>query len=153
MQLIWIVLAILFLWTGILTIFFWNLYSHYNLILKGSSQKTLQGLLDSLLKDAELTKKDIAFLQKQCATIEEQGELHIQKVGLLRFNPFHDTCGDQSFILSFVDGKNSGIIISALYSRAGTRWYAKKVKDGKGVDYELSEEEKKALHESKTLKK
>lgn len=152
MQIVWIVLAILFLWTCALTILFWNLYSHYNLILKGSSQKTLQGLLDALLHETENTKRDVAFLKKQCATIEQKGELHIQKVGLLRFNPFRDTGGDQSFIVSFVNAENSGIIISALYSRAGTRWYAKRVKEGKGVDYELSDEEKKALYESQIIK-
>ena len=35
-----------------------------------------------------------------------------------------------------------------LYSRSGTRWYAKRVVNGKGVDYELSEEEKKSLKEA-----
>ena len=71
-------------------------------------------------------------------------------MGLLRFNPFKDTGGDQSFILSLVNGKDTGVIISGLYSRSGTRWYAKRVVDGKSVDHELSEEEKKALKEAKS---
>jgi hypothetical protein len=69
-------------------------------------------------------------------------------VGLLRFNPFKDTGGDQSFILSLVDKTDTGVIISGLYSRSGLRWYAKKVKNGKGIVHELSEEEKKALKEA-----
>lgn len=148
MQIVWVVLAVLLLWNIILTFFFWSLYSHYNKIIKSSSQKTLQGLLDFLLKETDIAKKDIANLQKQCVTIEQQGQLHIQKIGLNRFNPFHDTGGDQSFILSLVDQNNSGVVISALYSRAGTRWYAKRIKEGKGVDHELSEEEKKVLREN-----
>jgi hypothetical protein len=51
-----------------------------------------------------------------------------------------------------VDGKDTGVVISGLYSRSGTRWYAKKVVSGKGVDYELSEEEKKSLKEASVNK-
>ena len=82
-------------------------------------------------------------MKNYCDTIQKEGLLHIQKVGLLRFNPFKDTGGDQSFILSLIDGNDTGVIISGLYSRSGTSWYAKKVVKGKGVDYDLSEEEKK----------
>ncbi len=90
------------------------------------------------------------MLKEYCDRIEKEGSLHIQKIGLLRFNPFKDTGGDQSFIMALTDGNDSGVIISALYSRSGTRWYAKKVKMGKGVEHELSEEEKKALKEAAT---
>ena len=104
--------------------------------------------MDGLLKDLELNKKDIDYLKEYSARIEKDGLLHIQKVGLVRFNPFKDTGGDQSFILSLIDGKDTGVIISGLYSRSGTRWYAKKVANGKGTEHELSEEEKKALKEA-----
>jgi hypothetical protein len=49
-----------------------------------------------------------------------------------------------------VDGNDTGVIISGLYARSGTRWYAKRVVKGKSVDHELSEEEKKALKEAKS---
>lgn len=151
MIIIWIILAVFSLWLVFLTVFFWNLYSHYNHLLKGSTQRTLQGLLETLLKDTDIAKKDIEMLQNRCDTIEKDGALHIQKIGLLRFNPFNDTGGDQSFILALVDGTDSGVVISGLYSRSGTRWYAKQVHHGKGVEHELSGEEKKALQESKKL--
>ncbi len=152
MSFIWIAIAILSFWSVSLTVFFWNLSAHYNSLLKGSTTKTLQGLLDSVLKELEVAKKDIALLQKQCDTMEKEGRLHIQKVGLLRFNPFNDTGGNQSFILALVDGTDSGVVISGLYSRSGTRWYAKKIEEGKGVDHELSDDEKKALQETKKIK-
>ena len=97
-----------------------------------------------------MAKKDVDYLKAYCDKMQREGLLHIQKVGLLRFNPFKDTGGDQSFILSLVNGKDTGVIISGLYSRSGTRWYAKRVVDGKSVDHELSEEEKKALKEAKS---
>jgi hypothetical protein len=51
-----------------------------------------------------------------------------------------------------IDGNDAGVIISGLYSRSGTRWYAKRVANGKGVEHELSEEEKKALKEASVSK-
>lgn len=118
---------------------------HYNVLTKDISRKTLTAFLEQITKELEINKKNIARLSEQCDKIEKDGQLHIQKIGLLRFNPFKDTGGDQSFILALVDAKDTGVIISGLYSRSGTRWYAKKVVDGKGVEYELSDEEKKAL--------
>lgn len=135
-------------WLGTLTYFFWKLFLHYNNLTKGVSNRSLQVVLDNILKETQTSKKHIAELQEQYATMEKQGQFHIQRIGLLRFNPFKDTGGDQSFILSLLDGKETGVVISGLYSRAGTRWFAKKVINGKGVEYELSEEEKKAIKEA-----
>lgn len=106
--------------------------------------------MENLLKDMNIAKKDIDNLKLYCDKIQKEGFLHIQKIGLVRFNPFKDTGGDQSFILSLVDGNDTGVIISALYARTGTRWYAKRVVRGKSADHELSDEEKKALKTAKS---
>ncbi|MDP3726961.1 MAG: DUF4446 family protein [bacterium] len=142
-------LGVLAIWLIILTLLFWQILSHYNRLTKGVSSKTLKDVLEDLLKEAVVTKKEIESLKARCDRIEREGLLHIQKIGLLRFNPFKDTGGNQSFILSLVDANDTGVVISGLYSRSGTRWYAKKVIEGRGVEYELSEEEKKALKEAR----
>jgi hypothetical protein len=145
MIVIWIGLGIIFLWIGWLTYSFFSLKNHYNMLISNGNKKTLEGVLTSMTKELSLAKADIAQLLKRCDTIEMNELLHIQKIGLVRFNPFKDTGGDQSFILSLVDAQNTGVVITALYSRSGTRWYAKRVIEGKGAEHELSEEEKKAL--------
>jgi hypothetical protein len=149
---LFILFAVTFVWLITLTLFFARLLRHYNNLSKGASQKSLKTILEDLLKDVELNKKDIEYLKEYSAKLDKEGSLHVQKIGLLRFNPFKDTGGDQSFVISLVDGNNSGVIISALYSRSGTRWYAKRVKEGKGIEYELSEEEKQVLKESLPIK-
>jgi len=148
-QLVLLALGIITLWLLVLTVFFWRILSHYNKLTKGVSEKSLKAVLEKLLRESELTVKDIEYLKNYCGRIEKEGLLHIQKVGLIRFNPFKDTGGDQSFVLSLIDGRDTGVIISGLYSRSGTRWYAKKVVEGKGVEHELTEEEKKALKEAR----
>ena len=142
-------LGILSIWLIILSFLFWRILSHYNRLTKGASSKTLKDVLEDLLRGAVITKKEIESLKARCDRIEREGLVHIQKIGLLRFNPFKDTGGNQSFILSLVDANDTGVVISGLYSRSGTRWYAKKVIEGRGVEYELSEEEKKALKEAR----
>ncbi len=139
------------IWLLILSFVFWQLYAHYANLVKGSNNRSLKSILDVLLKEVEVSQKDIAILKERCDTIEKDGLLHIQKIGLLRFNPFNDTGGDQSFILSLVDGRNTGVVISGLYSRSGTRWYAKRVVEGKGTEHDLSDDEKKAIKEAKSV--
>jgi len=151
-NLLFLILALIFVWLFTLSIFFWRVLQHYNRLTKGTSEKSLKAVLDNLLKEVELNKKDTEYLKEYSARIEKDGLLHIQKVGLVRFNPFKDTGGDQSFILSLIDGNDTGVIISGLYSRSGTRWYAKRVANGKGIEHELSEEEKKALREASVNK-
>ena len=124
--------------------------THYNKLCEGIREKDFKFIMENLLKDVSLAKKDIENLKSYCDKIQKEGLLHIQKIGLVRFNPFKDTGGDQSFILSLVDGSDTGVIISGLYARSGTRWYAKRIVKGKSIDHELSEEEKKALKEAKS---
>lgn len=71
---------------------------------------------------------------------------HLQKMGFVRFNPFNDTGGDQSFCLAILDGHDTGIVISSLHSREQTRIYAKRIVAGKTEGVELSREEAEALN-------
>ncbi len=142
--------AFIILWLLIITVFLWRSLSHYNKLGKGLTDKNFKSIIENLLRDVSLAKKDIDFLKSYCDKIQKEGLLHIQKIGLVRFNPFKDTGGDQSFILSLVDGNDTGVIISGLYARSGTRWYAKRILKGKSAEHDLSEEEKKALKEAKS---
>jgi len=143
-------LSIIILWLLIISIFLGKAITHYNKLCEGIKEKNFKFIMENLLKDVNLAKKDIENLKLYCDKIDKEGFLHIQKIGLVRFNPFKDTGGDQSFILSLVDGNDTGVIISGLYARSGTRWYAKRVVKGKSLEHDLSEEEKKALREAKS---
>jgi len=69
----------------------------------------------------------------------------IEKVSLLRFNPFKDLGSDQSFVLCLLDHSHSGVIITSLHHRNFTRIYAKPIKNGEGDKITLSKEEKSAI--------
>ena len=68
----------------------------------------------------------------------------LQWLGVLRFNPFDDVGGDQSFALALVDGYGNGVVISSLHMRDVTRVYAKPLKKWE-AEHHLTDEEKQAI--------
>jgi len=48
---------------------------------------------------------------------------------VVRFNPFSEVGGDQSFSIALMDGNNDGFMITALYTRDGNRVYAKPIQN------------------------
>jgi hypothetical protein len=84
-----------------------------------------------------------AFLRIE--NLEKISEKTIQKVGLVRFDPFNEMGGKQSFAVAVLDDKNNGFIISSLFVKEGNRVFAKSVKEGKS-DYTLSNEEVEAIN-------
>ncbi len=148
---VFVALILALIWLAGLTYYLLKAINHYNNLTQGVNKKTLEEVLNNISKGLYIAKKDIALLTSRCDTMEKNEQFHIQKIGLLRFNPFKDTGGDQSFVLSLIDARDTGVVITALYSRSGTRWYAKRVVKGRGLEHELSEEEKKALKSAKTV--
>lgn len=149
----YLLIIIIFIWLLGLSYYWYRLKQNYLQMTQGGAKKTLDEVLGDLVQTQQKAKDDIAKIMAQCAKMEKDEKYHIQKIGLLRFNPFKDTGGDQSFILALVDAHDTGIIITALYSRSGTRWYTKKIVRGRSTEHELSEEEKKALSLAAELKR
>ncbi len=54
----------------------------------------------------------------------------IQRTGLVRYNPFEDTGGNQSFAVALLDANGDGVVVSSLHARNGTRIYAKAIAGG-----------------------
>jgi cell division protein FtsB len=151
-QLVAVVLGLIFFWLVFLSVIFYNLYNHYQKLSKGLTKKGLKSVLEELLKNSEEETKRVAELLEKIEKLEKENLFNIQKIGLVRFNPFSETGGNQSFSLALLDGQESGFVITSLHSREITRMYAKEVKKGKQVSYELSAEEKRAVKSAKKIK-
>jgi hypothetical protein len=139
-----IILGIVAVWLLGLTIFVILQTRFFNRLTKDEKGKGLKSVLERILKEQKESTKDISALEKELAVYKEEGKLHVQKVGLVRFNPFKELGGDHSFSLAILDGKDTGVIVTGLHTRERTRVYAKEVKNGKS-QIELSKEEKQAL--------
>ena len=88
--------------------------------------------------------RELDQLSARSAFLEAAGRRAIQRVGLVRFNPFEDTGGNQSFAVALTDAGGNGVVVSSLHSRTGTRVYAKAISEGRS-DGALSAEETEAL--------
>lgn len=143
--------VLFFVWALVLTFFFLKFYLYYKRIVKNTKKDNLAEILDDLFKKEQRLVAGVKVLEERSKRIEHNSQFYIQKIGLLRFNPFNDTGGDQSFILALVDAENTGVVISSLHTRTGTRWYAKKVLKAKGVEHKLSVEEEKAIKKATRL--
>ena len=104
--------------------------------------------LDRTLADArrrvEQLGREQAALAEQLRRLETEGRRALARVGVVRFNPFEDTGGNQSFALAVLDSDSNGIVVSSLHSRQGTRVYLKAIAAGRS-EAQLSDEETEAL--------
>lgn len=105
------------------------------------SQAEKNNNLEDRIKEAFAKIKDLEKLSQKT----------IQKTGVVRFNPFNDLGGNQSFVIALLDNNNDGFVISSLFVKDGSRVYAKAIKSGKS-DNILSKEENEAINRAIGLK-
>jgi hypothetical protein len=111
---------------------------------RGADGRSLEAILDAHLGKVFTVAREVDDLSARSAMLEATGRRAVQRVGLVRFNPFEETGGNQSFALALTDANGDGIVISSLHARAATRLYAKAVVAGRS-DAALSAEEAEAL--------
>lgn len=131
-------------------ILFWQFRKYQkrqDALLTGEDGANLQEIVLKQKKTLASHAKILKELGKILEELVERNELNIQKIGLVRFNPFADTGGNMSFSLALLDGGSNGIVISSLYSREGTRIYTKPIKNSES-SYHLTEEEKEAISQA-----
>ncbi|MBQ8804085.1 MAG: DUF4446 family protein [Tyzzerella sp.] len=121
-----------------------RLKSSYNSFMKGKDGRTLEDSIferfDELDELTELALKNRASIKK----INEEMLSNFQKVGILKYDAFHEMGGKLSFVLTLLDGNNSGYIINSMHSREGCYNYIKEIVKGESY-IELSEEEAESL--------
>jgi hypothetical protein len=117
---------------------------HYSRLARGGAGGGLEEILDRHLDRMDETAARVTDLDALCHEIEETLQHAIQRVGIVRFNPFSDTGGDQSFSIALLDGAGDGLVLSSLFGRSETRVFAKPVQRGQSK-YQLTTEEQEAI--------
>ena len=141
---VYIIFAFLGLWLLILSILVFRQILFLRKFTKGTNEKDLIKVLKRIIEKEDLNAKESDKLRRELIHLEEEVLGHVQKIGIVRFNPFRETGGDHSFSLAVLDGTNSGFVVTGLHTRERTRLYLKEII--KGVSQtELSKEEEKAL--------
>ena len=113
----------------------------------GTDAQSLEAVLGSHMERVREVVKSVESVGARTGVIERDIAGSFGRLGLVRFNPFEDTGGNQSFALALLDGRANGFVVSSLHSRVGTRLYAKAITAG-ASETALSAEESEALRQA-----
>ena len=97
---------------------------------RGANGRSLEGTLEAHVDKVYAVARELDALEARTAILEGAQRRAFQRVGLVRFNPFEDTGGNQSFAVALLDAVGDGFVLSSLHARQGTRVYAKTVAAG-----------------------
>ena len=116
-------------------------------ITRGPEGRSLEAILDAHLEKVFVVGRELDEVAARTAILEAAQRRSLQRVGLVRYNPFEETGGNQSFALAMLDANGDGWVLSSLHARSGTRVYAKSIKTGR-AEAGLSAEESAAIEQA-----
>jgi len=83
-----VLLIILGVWLLGLTIFSFWFFSFFKKLTKGAGASDILKVLNKILKVQDENVVSIDALEKEIKRIDWEAKFHVQKVGIIRFNPF-----------------------------------------------------------------
>lgn len=114
---------------------------------RGEDGRSLEAVLDAHLARVHTVAAELDELTARTVVLERDIRRTFSRVGLVRYNPFEETGGNQSFALALLDVEGDGWVLSSLHARTGTRVYAKTITRGR-ADTALSDEETEAIRQA-----
>jgi ADP-heptose:LPS heptosyltransferase len=84
------------------------------------TKKEPENIREVLEQFGNLEKK-YQELAEELADFKEKSKKDLQKTGMVRFNPFGEVGGDQSFSIALLDSNNNGFVITSHYARESNR--------------------------------
>ncbi len=125
-----------------------RLEAHYRTLTTGTDGGNLEAVLNAHLRDVRLATTKVEETDALARALERASRTHVQRVGFLRFNPFRDAGGDQSFAVVLADQEGNGVVMSSLHGRDVTRVYGKPLAAWESA-YTLTDEEQQAITKAK----
>jgi len=144
-----VVLAIFFGWFVVLTFMIYSVKKHYSDLIVRTKKRSIDEILDTILNQESVMKKNQEMIENAMLNLQNELKLSFHRIGVVRFNAFEKMQGEQSFVLALLNNIKSGIVLNFIYTQEGFRIYTKIVTEGKGSEYELSDEEKEAILKAK----
>jgi len=147
---------IIYILTGIsIFLFFWNIIQQFSLrrikknqkiIFRGKNAKNLEEIIMMHQQNLNNLNKQSKRLFEITDMLTALSNTGLSKVGMIRFNPFKNLGGNQSFSIAFLNSHHNGLVISSIYSNDGSRFYSKTIANGKSQkQYPLTKEEEQAI--------
>lgn len=118
---------------------------YLNFMKKIGNGNNLDEMLKTYLADVKEIKKDNSEIKAYYIKLDSDIGSCIQKTGLVRYNAFQNVGSDLSFAIALLDRENNGVVLNGLYGSESSNIYAKPIKNGESLNYQLSDEEKYAI--------
>jgi len=131
-------------WIAFLELRYRQLANSFRLLMTGHAGANLETTLLDFVARLNHSEQITQTIDNRVTDLEVKSPYLIQHVGVVRFNPFADKGGDQSFVLAILDDHTDGVVISSLHGRTDVRVYAKPIVGGQST-YTLTAEEKEAI--------
>ena len=125
-----------------------RLNKRLNKLLEGKDAKSLEDTLIHIIDEIKRMNAVQEGTDKIIKDLNKRLKTSVTGVGVVRFNPFTNSGGNQSFAVALLNEHGNGVIISTLYGREKTSIFAKPIVKFKS-EYELTKEEAEALEEAK----
>lgn len=122
-----------------------NLKKNYKIFMSGKNAKNLESILVNRLNQVDELIEANRQNDKNIKVLFKNMKVSYQKMGLIKYDAFHEMGGKLSFSLAMLDAGNNGFIINAMHTREGCYTYIKEIVDGNSIIV-LSEEEQEALN-------
>jgi hypothetical protein len=124
-----------------------RLMRKYKQLMRGITGANLEQLVEECLRELSGLAAKQTKLEEGLEIVEARSQSSLQGVGMVRFDAFRDSGGEQSFSMSIADLKGNGFVITSLYGREESYLYAKPLK-GWQSSYALTEEEEQAIKQA-----
>lgn len=124
----------------------------YNIFMGGKSAKSMEETLIRRLNQVDSLIAANSANEKNIKKLFANQKFSFQKLGLVKYDAFHEMGGKLSFSLALLNQKNDGFVLNAVHSREGCYTYIKEIVDGNSIIV-LSDEEKEALDMAKNYNK
>ncbi len=128
----------------VLLIMIFRLEWRLNKIMRGRGARDLEEVITNLNRETDRIREKVIEIIGALQDLDARLRKSIRRVETVRFNPFRNEGGNQSFATAFLDDTGDGVVISSLYSRDKVSTYAKPVKKLRS-EYELTREEREAI--------
>lgn len=111
---------------------------------QGNEGKSLEQDIIGIIEDNNFLKNETESNRKLLRELQKKEEKCFQKMGLVKYDAFHQMGGQLSFCLCLLDDNNNGFIINSVHSTEGCYSYTKEIKAGDSA-LDLGTEEEEAL--------
>ena len=129
-----------------------KLKKRYNIFMSGKNAKTLEDTLIKRLDQVDTLIAANSTNEKNIDKLFSNMKFTFQKIGLVKYDAFHEMGGKLSFSLALLNETDDGFVMNAVHSREGCYTYIKEIVGGNSIIV-LAEEEQEALDMAKEANK